>query len=84
MVRLATSIGVDLAKKVFKVKGTEADGCVVFRKSLWRPQFARFMATQAPSLVLLGTCANAQHRSLITVAFAPVGASNCSTQLRIQ
>ncbi len=39
-----TIIGVDLAKNVFQVHGAAADGEVVFRKKLARPQFARFMS----------------------------------------
>jgi hypothetical protein len=37
-------IGVDLAKNVFQLHGAAADGSVVFRKKLSRPQFARFAA----------------------------------------
>lgn len=37
-------IGVDLAKNVFQVHGAAADGSVLFRKKLTRPQFTRFMA----------------------------------------
>ena len=36
-------IGVDLAKNVFQLHGAAADGSVVYRKKLSRPQFARFM-----------------------------------------
>ena len=38
-------IGVDLAKNVLQVHGAAADGSVVYRKKLSRPQFARFMAS---------------------------------------
>ena len=37
-----TIIGVDLAKNVFELHGAAADGSVVFRKKLSRPQFIRF------------------------------------------
>lgn len=37
-------IGVDRAKNVFQLHGAAADGSVMFRKKLSRPQFARFMA----------------------------------------
>ena len=37
-------IGVVLAKNVFQLHGASADGSVVFRKKLSRPEFARFMA----------------------------------------
>lgn len=56
-----TIIGVDLAKNVFQVHGAAADGSVVFRKKLSRPQFARFMAQQPPCLVAMEACASAQH-----------------------
>ena len=46
-----TIIGVDLAKNVFQVHGSGADGSVLFRKKLARPQFARFMAEQPPEVV---------------------------------
>jgi hypothetical protein len=36
-------IGVDLAKNVFHLHGAAADGSVLFRKKLSRPQFQRFM-----------------------------------------
>jgi transposase len=48
-----TIIGVDLAKNVFQLHGAGADGSVVFRKKLSRPQCARFMAQQPPCLVAM-------------------------------
>ena len=56
-----TIIGVDLAKNVFQVHGAGADGSVLFRKKLSRPQFARFMADQPPCLVAMEACASAHH-----------------------
>jgi transposase len=56
-----TIIGVDLAKNVFQVHGAAADGSVLFRKKLSRPQFARFMAEQPPCLVAMEACASAHH-----------------------
>ena len=56
-----TIIGVDLAKNVFQVHGAAADGSVVFRKKLSRPQFARFMADQPPCLVAMEACASAHY-----------------------
>ena len=49
-------IGVDLAKNVFQLHGATADGSVVFRKKVSRPQFARFMAPPPPCLVAMGAC----------------------------
>ena len=37
-------VGVDLAKYVLHSHGVAADGWLVFRKKLSRPQFARLMA----------------------------------------
>ena len=54
-------IGVDLAKNVFQVHGAAADGSVVFRKKLSRPQFARFMSEQPACVVAMEACASAHH-----------------------
>ena len=54
-------IGVDLAKNVFQLHGAAADGSVVYRKKLSRPQFDRFMAKQPPCLVAMEACAGAHH-----------------------
>ena len=56
-----TIIGVDLAKNVFQVHGAAADGSVVFRKKLSRPQFARFMAVQSPCQIAMEACPSAHH-----------------------
>jgi len=56
-----TIIGVDLAKNVFQVHGAAADGSVLFRKKLSRPQFMRFMAEQRPCRVAMEACASAHH-----------------------
>ncbi|SLN77486.1 hypothetical protein ROA7023_04413 [Roseisalinus antarcticus] len=50
-------IGVDLTKNVFQVHGAAADGSVVFRKKLSRPQLVRFMAEQPQCLVVMEACA---------------------------
>src|SRR6056297_3716985 len=59
--RKATIIGVDLAKNVLQVHGAAADGSVLFREKLSRPQFARFMAEQPPCRVAMEVCASAHH-----------------------
>uniref|UniRef100_UPI0037C88B84 hypothetical protein n=1 Tax=Roseovarius salis TaxID=3376063 RepID=UPI0037C88B84 len=58
-----TIIGVDLAKNVFQVHGAEADGSVVFRKKMSRPQFARFMAEQPQCRVAMEGCQRLRHQS---------------------
>ena len=49
-------IGIDLAKNVFQLHGATADGSVVFRKRLSRPQFQRFMAKHPACTVAMEAC----------------------------
>jgi transposase len=56
-------IGVDLAKSVFQLHGATMTGHVKFRKKLARGQFYRFMATQAPALVVMEACGSAHYWS---------------------
>jgi transposase len=56
-----TIIGVDLAKNVFQLHGAAADGTVLFRKKLSRPQFQRFMAEHPRCLVAMESCGGAYH-----------------------
>lgn len=56
-----TIIGVDLAKNLFQLHGAAADGTVVFRKKLSRPQFARFMANHPACEVAMEACPSAHH-----------------------
>lgn len=51
-----TIIGIDLAKNVFQLHGAAADGSVIFRKKLTRPQVQRFMAAQPPCKVAMEAC----------------------------
>ena len=54
-------VGVDLAKQVFQVHGAAADGHVLFRKKLSRPQFAKFMATLPRCVVAMEACGTAHY-----------------------
>jgi transposase len=54
-------IGVDLAKQVFQIHGAAADGQVLFRKKLSRPQFAKFMAAVPPCVVAMEACGTAHY-----------------------
>lgn len=54
-------IGVNLAKSVFQLHGAAADGTVLFRKKLTRPQFQRFIAEQPQCLVVMEACGGAHH-----------------------
>jgi transposase len=56
-----TIIGVDLAKNVFQLHGAAADGTVVFRKKLSRPQFRKFMAAQPACIVAMEACGSAHY-----------------------
>ena len=62
-------IGVDLAKNVFQLHGAAADGSVMVRKKLSRPQFQRFMAEHPQCLVVMEACGGAHHwaRELVRV-----------------
>lgn len=59
--REVTVIGVDLAKNVFHLHGAAADGTVLFRKKLTRPQFQRFMSSHPPASVVMEACGSAHH-----------------------
>lgn len=52
-------IGIDLAKRVFRVHGAGADGSVVFRKKLTRGQLLVFLAAQRHCTVAMEACATA-------------------------
>ena len=57
----STIIGVDLAKNVFHLHGTDSGGTAVFRKKLTRPQFQRFMAQHPPANVVMEACGGANY-----------------------
>lgn len=52
-----TIVGIDLAKRVFQLHGSRADGAVVFRKKLSRGQFLAFLAEQPRCVVAMEACA---------------------------
>ena len=54
-------IGLDLAKSVFQAHGAAADGSVVFRRKLTRPQVLRFFAELPRCTVAMEACASAHH-----------------------
>ena len=56
-----TTIGLDLAKRVFQVHGVDADGRVVMRRKLQRAEVAGFFAGLPPCLVGIEACATAHH-----------------------
>lgn len=66
-----TTIGLDLAKNVFKVHGVDACGEVVIRKQLRRSQVLPFFKTLGPCLAGMEACATARHwaRPLMGLGF---------------
>jgi transposase len=56
-----TTIGLDLAKKVFQVHGVDAAGVVLIRRSLRRSRMLGFFAKLPPCMVGMEACATAHH-----------------------
>jgi transposase len=54
-----TTVGIDLAKLLFQVHGTDARGKVTLRKQLKRSQVVTFFAQLAPCLIGMEACAGA-------------------------
>ncbi len=57
----ASTIGLDIAKRVFQAHGADASGHVVFRKRLVRAKLLEFFAAQPPCTVAMEACAGAHH-----------------------
>lgn len=55
----ATTIGVDLAKRVFEVAAANRTWRVVARHRFTRPQFERFLRTQPPLHIVMEACGTA-------------------------
>ena len=56
-----TTIGIDLAKNVFRVHGVDRRGKVVLRKQLRRDQVAPYFANLPACLVGMEACGSAHH-----------------------
>jgi transposase len=56
-----TTIGLDLAKNVFQVHGSDGHGAPLLRKQLRRTQMAEFFAQQPPCVVAMEACGGAHH-----------------------
>ena len=54
-------IGIDLAKHVFQVHGSDKSGHVLFRKKLSRPQFAKFLTEIPVCIIAMEACSTAHH-----------------------
>ena len=57
--RTITTIGIDLAKKVFQIHGVDAEGKVVVARKLRRKEVLAFFAKLAPCLVGMEACGSA-------------------------
>jgi transposase len=58
---LVTTIGFDIAKRVFQIHGVDAAGAVVIRKKLRRPDVLAFFSGLSPSLIGIEACATAHY-----------------------
>src|SRR5579863_965945 len=56
-----TTIGLDIAKRVFQIHGVDAAGTVVVRRKLKRSELLQFFARLAPCLIGIEACATAHH-----------------------
>jgi transposase len=56
-----TTIGLDLAKRVFQVHGMDHEGRAVLRKKFRRGQVLKFFAILPPCLVGMEACGSAHH-----------------------
>ena len=56
-----TTIGLDLAKRVFQVHGVDQDGPPVLKKQLRRGQVVTFFAKLSPCLIGMEACSRAHH-----------------------
>jgi transposase len=56
-----STIGLDLAKTVFRAHGADASGEVIFRKKLRRDKLLGFFAGQPRCLVAMEACASAHY-----------------------
>ncbi|GHH25160.1 IS110 family transposase [Sphingomonas glacialis] len=56
-----STVGIDLAKSVFQVHGSDAGGTVIFRKKLRRDQVLAFFSTLPRCVVAMEACASAHY-----------------------
>lgn len=56
-----TTIGIDLAKNVMQIHGTDKHGNAVLRKQLRRNQLVEFFTRQEPCLIGMEACGSAHH-----------------------
>src|SRR4051794_41218139 len=69
----ASTIGLDIAKRVFQAHGADATGRVVFRKRLVRAKVLEFFAGQPRCLVALEACGGAHYWARELGKLGPTG-----------
>jgi transposase len=58
-----TTVGLDIAKSVFRVHGIDAAGAVAIRRQVRRGQMLKSFASLPPCLIGIDACATAHHWS---------------------
>ncbi len=56
-----TTVGLDLAKNVFQVHGSDSDGRVLLRKKLRREQLLSFFSKLPACMVAMEACSSSHH-----------------------
>ncbi len=56
-----TTVGIDLAKNVFQIHGTDEHGKTLVKKQLKRDQMAAYFANLPPTLIGMEACGSAHH-----------------------
>jgi hypothetical protein len=75
-----TTIGLDIAKRVFQVHGIDSEGAIVIRRKLKRAELLHFFSRLVPCLVGIEACATAHQRFEFTLDddFGTSGAAKIS------
>jgi len=63
-----TTVGLDRAKHVFKIRGVDGAGKVIIRRKLRRSEVCAFFADLPPCLVGIEACAAAHHWARLIAA----------------
>ena len=58
-----STVGIDLAKSVFQVHGSDSSGTAIFRKKIRRDQILAFFAALQRWMVAMKACASAHYRA---------------------
>jgi transposase len=61
--QMITTIGLDIAKSVFQVRGVDAGGQAVIRRQLKRRYVLAFFRKESPCLVGVEACSSSHHWS---------------------